>query len=45
MKSSRKYAGLMVKTKELGKVDFATLSKTGGVIDAYDAFMMAKDMK
>jgi subtilisin family serine protease len=45
MKSSRKYTGLSVKTKELGKVDFATLSRTGGVIDAYNAFMMAKDMR
>ena len=45
MKSSRKYSGLSVKTKELGKVDFATLSKSGGIIDAYNAFMMAKDMR
>lgn len=45
MKSSRKYVGLTVKTKELGKVDFSTLSKTSGVVDAYNAFMMAKDMK
>lgn len=45
MKSSRKYDGLAVKTKELGRVNFSTLSKTGGVIDAYNAFMMAKDMK
>ncbi len=45
MKSSRKYNGLVVKSKELGKVDFANLSRTGGVIDAYNAFMMAKDMR
>ncbi|MFZ4591982.1 MAG: S8 family serine peptidase [Ignavibacteria bacterium] len=45
MKSSRKYVGLTVKTKELGKVDFSKLSKTSGVVDAYNAFMMAKDMK
>jgi cell wall-associated protease len=45
MKSSRKYDGLAVKTKEIGRVNFSTLSKTGGVIDAYNAFMMAKDMK
>ncbi len=45
MKSSRKYKGLAVKTTESGRVGFSTLSKTGGVIDAYEAFMMAKDMK
>ncbi len=45
MKSSRKYNGLIVKTKEIGKVDFSKLSKTGGVIDAYNAFVMAKNMK
>ena len=45
MKSSRKYNGLIVKTKEIGKVDFSKLSKTGGVIDAYNAFIMAKNMK
>ena len=45
MKSSRNYGDLAVKTKELGRVKFSTLSKTGGVIDAYNAFMMAKDMK
>lgn len=45
MKSSRKYDGLAVKVKELGRTDFSKLSKTGGVVDAYNAFMMAKDMK
>lgn len=45
MESSRKYPGLSVKTTELGKVEFKSLSKTGGVVDAYDAFMMAQKMK
>jgi subtilisin family serine protease len=45
MNSSRKYDNLLVKTKELGKVQFATLSKSGGVVDAYNAFMMAQKMK
>ena len=45
MKSARTYSGLAVKTKELGRVDFSTLSKSGGVIDAYNAFLMAKNMK
>lgn len=45
MKSSRKYEGLEVKTKELGKVGFSTLSKSGGVVDAYNAFKMAMEMK
>ncbi|MFA7360195.1 MAG: S8 family serine peptidase [Candidatus Kapaibacterium sp.] len=44
MESSRKYNGLVVKTKELGKVDFDKLSKTAGVVDAYNAFMMAQKM-
>ena len=44
MESSRKYPGLSVKTNELGKVGFETLSKTGGVVDAYNAFMMAQKM-
>lgn len=45
MKSSRKYEGLEVKSKELGKVGFSTLSKSGGVVDAYNAFKMAMEMK
>lgn len=45
MESSRKYPGLSVKTNELGKVEFSKLSKTGGVVDAYNAFMMAQKMK
>ncbi|MCE1164206.1 MAG: S8 family serine peptidase [Bacteroidetes bacterium] len=45
MKSSRKYNGMEVKTNELGRVDFAKLSKTGGVVDAYNAFKMAMEMK
>ncbi|MDD5361245.1 MAG: S8 family serine peptidase [Ignavibacteria bacterium] len=44
-KSSRKYNGVEVKTNELGRVDFARLSKTGGIVDAYNAFKMAMDMK
>jgi len=43
-KSARKYSGLEVKTKELNRVEFSKLSKTGGVIDAYNAFKMAMDM-
>jgi cell wall-associated protease len=45
MNSSRKYEGLTVKTKELGKVEFSTLSKSGGVVDALNAFKMAQGMK
>ncbi len=45
MKSSRKYDGLDVKTKELGNVKFSTLSKSGGVVEAYNAFKMAMEMK
>lgn len=45
MESSRKYNGLVVKNDELGKVEFDKLSKTAGVIDAYNAFMMASKMK
>jgi len=45
MNSSRKYDNLLVKTKELGKVQFATLSKSGGVVDALNAFKMAQEMK
>lgn len=45
MKSSRKYAGLEVKSKELKKVEFSKLSKSGGVLDAYNAFKMAMEMK
>lgn len=42
MKSSRRYDGLEVKSKELKLVEFSKLSKTGGVVDAYNAFMLAK---
>lgn len=42
MKSSRRYEGLEVKSKELKLVEFSKLSKTGGVVDAYNAFMLAK---
>ena len=45
MESSRKYKGLIVKNDELGKVEFDKLSKTAGVVDAYNAFMMAGKMK
>ncbi len=45
MKSSRKFAGLEVKSKELKKVEFSKLSKSGGVLDAYNAFKMAMEMK
>jgi subtilisin family serine protease len=41
--SARKYEGLNVKMKDSkSKVLFSSLSKTGGVIDVYEAFLMAK---
>ncbi len=41
--SVRKYEGLSVKIKDSkSKVLFSSLSKTGGVIDVYEAFLMAK---
>ena len=40
--SARKYPGLQVKVKgKNSKVDFTSLSRSGGVIDAYKAFVMA----
>lgn len=42
--SVRKYEGVSVKLRDRGsKVLFSTLSKTGGVIDVYKAYLMAAD--
>ncbi|MFA5403702.1 MAG: S8 family serine peptidase [Ignavibacteria bacterium] len=42
--SARKYDGLKVKIKEdKSKVLFSSLSKTGGVIDVFNAYKMAKE--
>jgi len=42
IRSSRKYEGLEVKQKEAhNKILFSTLSKSGGVVDAFSAYKMA----
>ncbi|MCX6160034.1 MAG: S8 family serine peptidase [Ignavibacteriae bacterium] len=42
--SSRKYEGLEVKQKEArSKILFSTLSKSGGIVDAFSAYKMASE--
>jgi cell wall-associated protease len=42
--STRKYDGLKVKMRESStRMEFSALSKTGGVIDAMNAYMLAKE--
>jgi len=43
--STRKFDGLKVQRPKGGKVDFTTLSRSGGLINAYEAVRMAKSMQ